>query len=312
MLPTFIIAGERRSGTTSLYSALSVHPEIHFYPKSELNYFVEQELNGRQSFDGEPDAARWEETHSIKEYSGLFGDGGGRSAVGHKGADLLFWKPAHRRMMRYAPDARILITLRNPVSRAWSHYWNEVGKGRETLEFDDALKQEQQRSAQSAFARFHLSYGARGFYADSLHSFFEIVPKEQVLVVTLEESRGHRRDTLDRIYSFLGVNPELGLEGGEQRRNANWTTVPRPWTRNPLVRPLAAAYTGLVHAIATPLTRTKEQRHNLRRLLKTPVRRPASGILMPEETQIRLTELYAPATEALEELLGRSFNEWRS
>jgi len=312
MLPTFIIAGERRSGTTSLYSALCGHPEIYLYARSELNYFIEKELSGRNSTDGVPNAARWEKSHSIKEYSNLFGDGGGRLAVGHKGADLLFWKPAHRRMMHYAPDAKILITLRNPVSRAWSHYWNEVGKGRETLEFDDALKQEQQRSARSAFARFHLSYCARGFYADSLRSFFEVVPKEQVLVVTLEESRMHRRDTLGRVYSFLSVNPELGLEGEEQRRNANWTTVPRPWTRNPLARPLASAYTGLVHAIATPLTRTKEQRNNLRRLLKTPVRRPASGIPMPEETQIRLTELYAPAIEALEELLGRSFDEWRS
>ncbi|MCP3869651.1 MAG: sulfotransferase [Gammaproteobacteria bacterium] len=311
MLPTFIIAGERRSGTTSLYSALQVHPEINLYPKSELNYFVEQELSGRQWIDGEPDSARWEETHSIEEYSTLFSDGGAGTAVGHKGADLLFWKPAQTRMMRYAPNARILITLRNPVNRAWSHYWNEVGKGRETLEFDNALQQEQQRSARSAFARFHLSYRARGFYADSLRSFFKVVPREQVLVVTLEESRIHRRDTLGRIYTHLGVNPELGLEGGEQRRNVNWTTVPRPWTRNPLVRPLASAYTALVHAIATPLTRTKEQRHNLRRLLKTPVRHPASGILMPEETRIRLTELYAPGIEALEELLGRSLKEWK-
>jgi hypothetical protein len=312
MLPTFIILGERRCGTTSLYYALREHPEIHLHPKADFNYFVEQEMTGRVSSDGEPDADRWETTHDVEQYMEEFDDGAGRPAIGHKGADLLFWKPAHDRIKRYVPDARFLITLRDPLGRAWSHYWNEVGKDRETLEFDEALEQEEERSARSAFERFHLSYRARGFYADSLCSLFEVIPREQVLVVTLEESHMRRRETLGRIYRFLGVNPELGLEGGEQRRNVNWTTVPRPWSRNPLVRPLAAAYTTLAHLAATPLTWNKEDRRNLRRLLKTPVRRPASGIRMPEQTRARLAELYAPAIAELEDLLGRSFDEWRS
>jgi hypothetical protein len=312
MLPTFIIAGERRAGTTSLYYALREHPEIHLYPKSELNYFIEQEISGREWIDGEADAARWEATHSPADYAALFGDVEGRPAVGHKGADLLFWKPAHGRLERYAADARFLITLRDPVRRAWSHYWNEVGKRRETLEFEEAIECEEKRCARSAFARLHLSYLARGFYADSLRSFFEVIPPERTLVVTLEESRARRRETLSRIYRFIGVNPELGVETGPKHRNVNWTTVPRPWTRSPVIRPLAATYTTLTHALATPLARTKEGRRNLRRLLQSPVRRPASGIRMPEATRACLAELYAPAIEALEALLGRPLDEWRS
>jgi hypothetical protein len=77
-------------------------------------------------------------------------------------------------------------------------------------------------------------------------------------------------------------------------------------------QPLAAAYTKLAHAAATPFTRTKEDRRNLRLLLKKPVRRPARGIPMLEETRARLAEIYAPAIEALEELLDRSFDEWKS
>ena len=59
----------------------------------------------------------------------MFVEGDGRIAVGEKSADYLFWHPAHARMHGWIPGARIILTLRNPIERAWSMYWNEIGRG---------------------------------------------------------------------------------------------------------------------------------------------------------------------------------------
>jgi hypothetical protein len=309
-LPTFLIGGERRSGTTTLYNELQAHPDIFLYPKPDYCYFVEDELSSRQWFDGGVDASAWEATHNVEDYAEQFRAGAGKSAVGHKGADLLFWKPAHSRIARFVPGVKILITLRNPVSRAWSHYWNEVGKGRETLEFDEALAAEGERCERSAFARFHLSYLQRGFYAQNLRTLFASIPQHQVMVITVEQSRLRREDTLSEIYRFIGVDPTQGLTRAGQVSNENWTMVPRTWARRPGIRSVEQAYLRMTEGVTVRVAHNVESRRRLRRITQSLFRRPASGIAMPERLRARLRETYLPHVRDLESMLGRTMDEW--
>ena len=310
-LPTFIIAGERRAGTTTLYHQLRAHPDVFLYPKSDYCYFVEDELSSRQSFNGEADAVAWELAHSPKDYANHFEAAGEKTAVGHKGADLLFWQPAHSRIARYVPGIKLLITLRNPVTRAWSHYWNEVGKGREVLDFGEALAAEADRCRQSAFARFHLSYRRRGFYAESLKTLFTSVPQSQVMVITVEQSRLQPEATLQDIYRFIGVDPDQGLSRAGQVSNENWTMVPREWARGPGARAIEKAYLRVTEGVTVRLTNDVESRRRLRRATNGLFRRPAAGIPLPEHLKTELRRVYAPHIEDLESLLGRSLDEWK-
>ena len=161
----------------------------------------------------------------------LAGRGGHARAIGHKGADLLFWQPAHGRIARFVPDIRFIFSLRNPVNRAWSHYWAERAKGRETLGFEAALAAEQKRAEKSDWARYHLSYKARGYYEQSLRRFLKIFACEQILIITLEEKIKRPRETLQKVYGFLDVDPEKGLDMATTRRQQGWATLPRPWTQ---------------------------------------------------------------------------------
>jgi len=291
---------------------MKAHPKIYLYPRPDLNYFVEDELNTRKWFSGEVSAEAWDRRHNIQEYAKLFEEGQGYQAVGHKGADLLFWRPAHARMARFLPhDTKFIVILRNPVKRAWSHYWNEVGKGRETLSFEEALAAEEERMKRSAYSRFHLSYMTRGFYERSLESFFETFPPSRVLIITLEECQAHPKETLQKIYSFLGLNPHIGLELAGKRFNENWTTIPRKWAQSSLVSSIAQVYTRLVEAVVVRLFKGSEGRRKARRYLQFPFRKSASGIPMPKELYVRLSEAYAPHIEALEKLLNTEFPQWR-
>jgi hypothetical protein len=310
--PNLVIAGERRCGTTSLYHWMRCHPDIYLYPGTDLNYFVDDEITGIRTWrEGGVDPEKWDLSHTRNEYLDMFARGQGYAAVGHKGADLLFWRPAHPRMANYLEDARFIVTLRNPVNRAWSHYWNEVGKGREPLGFSEALAAEEQRSAGSAYAHLHLSYLARGFYEESLANFFEFFPRERVLVVTVEQTRLQPRETLCSIYRFVGVDPDRGHEAVGRPRNENWTMLPRRWAQLRPVKPIERAYRRAAEGLIVRLTKDAEKRRRMRKSALRVFRQPASSLQMPEALRRELSGLYAPHVRRLEVLLGRQFPEWR-
>lgn len=311
-LPTFIISGVRRGGTTSLYYAIRQHPEIYLYPHSELNYFVEEELRGRRWHNEPADPDHWERHHSVEDYAALFTHDTGARAVGHKGADLLFWHPAHGRIARFVPDARFIFTLRNPVNRAWSHYWAERAKGRETLSFEEALAAEQERSKKSDWARYHLSYKARGYYDRNLAQFLKIFPLERILVITLEEKIARSREALQKIYRFLDVDPDQGLNMVATRRQQGWATLPRPWTHKAGVRRFVAGCEKVAEALARKIANSKDSRRRMRNFLQRPFRESVRTVSMSETVRAELNGLYAPHIAALEDLLDRPFEEWRS
>jgi hypothetical protein len=312
-LPTFVIAGERKCATTALHHWMSVHPDVYMHPDWDLNYFIDDELLHRLDWrDGEVDTSRWDNTHSTKQYSELFTECNGRPAIGEKSADLLFWRPAHARMGRYLAEAKFIVVLRQPVERAWSHYWNEVGKGkgRESLRFKDALASEDERCQSNAYARLHLSYLRRGFYDESLESLFQHIQTSRVLVLTAERMKFQPKEVLREVFSFIGVNPNLGLELAGTRHNDNSTQISRPIAETAAIKPIASAYNRIAGSLAWHVTRDLERSSKVKKYIQMPFRKPATSIPMPAEIRTRLSDIYAPHIESLERLLGRQLEEW--
>jgi hypothetical protein len=214
-------------------------------------------------------------------------------------------------MARYLPDAKFIITLRNPVDRAWSHYWNEVGKGRERLSFQEAIAAEKERSRSSAYALNHLSYVARGFYKESLEAFFKHFSRSRVLIISLEQSRSRPQETIDEIYRFIGVEAGLGRGLAGTQHNENWTMVPRPWANLPVIKPLENIYMTATERVIVRMTKDTVKRRKARKYAQVIFRKPAGAIAMPAKARKELLDSYAPHVRELESLLGREFPEWR-
>ena len=313
-LPTFVIIGERKCGTTALCHWMSAHPDVYMHPREDMNYFIEDEILAHRVWrDGEVDRARWESRHSPQQYAKLFEDGHGRRAVGEKSADLFFWKPAHERMARYLPECRFVVVLRNPVDRAWSHYCDEVAKGpgREALRFEDALEAEDERSRRSAYARLHLSYRARGHYDQQLRALREQIEPDRLLVVTLDEMRSRPVDTLREIYAFIGVDPDAGLELAGSRHNESRGLLPRTWARSAVIEPVADAYNRMVDGAAWRFMSSPERRQRFKNVAYLAFRTPAKGVAMPESARITLSREYEASIDELEELLCRPLPGWK-
>lgn len=312
-LPTFVIVGERKSGTTALCRWM-VHPDVYVLPREDMNYFIEDEILVTTRWrDGGASPEQWERTHGPARYAALFDAGRGRAAVGEKSADLFFWKPAHERMARYLPEARFIVLLRHPVRRAWSHYLDELGKGegRERLPFGEALAAEEERARRSAYAHLHLSYRARGFYDESARSLLSHVPASRVLFLTLEQMSRAPRETLRTVYEFIGVDPDLGLElAGTRHNEAGDTDIPREWTRRGAGRLVARAWHRAAAGVAERLIADPARRQRFKNAAYLPVRRSGRTMTLPPDLRDELARAYAARVDALEEVTRRRFDEW--
>jgi hypothetical protein len=123
------------------------------------------------------------------------------------------------------------VLLRDPVRRAYSHYWHERDKGRENLDFEAAIAAEPARLGDSeaaladgrvgrSAAHQHFSYLARGRYAEQLERWFAFFPREQFLLLRFEDLAREPLEALNRTLGFLGLQPaqSVRLDARNARR----------------------------------------------------------------------------------------------
>ena len=183
--PNLFLVGAAKAGTTSLYRELARHPAIYMSPMKEPHFFSRIEP-----------ASSWEaffpHVSDEDEYLALFKGARNEDLLGEGSTSYLWDTQAAERIKRAVPEARILIMLRDPVDRAYSHYWNDVREGLEERSFVDALAEEQ-RSGPGGWGVSSL-YIDCGRYADQVARYLERFGSGGVLVSFLEDFVTDRAD----------------------------------------------------------------------------------------------------------------------
>jgi hypothetical protein len=121
-------------------------------------------------------------------------------------------------------DIKIIFMLRNPIARAYSHYWMSYRRGIEQLSFFDAIKCEKGRILEGNFELNHFSYATRGLYASHIERYLEFFRKEQMKFVFFEDLVSNPQKSIDEVLSFLGVE---SLEISKDKLHGNKARVPR-------------------------------------------------------------------------------------
>ncbi len=314
MKPNFIIAGERRSGTTSLANYFKSHPEIYLHSRIDMAYFVDPQTKGlKDTVKGKIDSDLWEKKFSSEDYISLFKDAKNEIAVGEKSADYFFWKESHHRIKKTVPDVKIILSLRNPVERCWSHYLNELGKGRETLSFKEALRKEKERIEFSDYARNHLSYLKRGFYDETLEFLYETFDREQIHVVILEELIKRPEIELEKVYNFVGVNPKLGVKFKGGKINKNWTTFQYEWVKNnSILSAIELFVTKLQRKILSKIIKQNYKRKQWSLKIESLYRKTKDDINISVEEKNFLSKIYEDHIDNLERILNRDLSIWKN
>jgi hypothetical protein len=210
----FILAGAQKSGTTALHYFLSRHPDITMGDQQEMHFFDNDTM-----FVSDVDYEQLHKHYPLVAQSTIAGD---------CTPSYMYHEPGVERIWRYNPEIKLLIILRNPVERAFAHWNMQRFKGREPLDFFDAVREEQTRigGAPPAEAR-RFAYVDRGFYGRQLTRVFKFFPREQVKVVKFQEFKKNQRDTLTSIFSFLGRRPLRSVRSKDRNvvpyeRAMNW------------------------------------------------------------------------------------------
>ena len=141
--------------------------------------------------------------------------------------------------------------------------------------------------------------------------FLKFFPRDNVLIITLEETIANPRQVLHRVYRFLDVNPELGLESAGARKKQTWATVPRQWTQLAGLQHVVTGFEFATDRAAKFCTKSKESRRRLRNIFQKPIRKSFQQVSKPIELFDQLNSLYAPHISRLEDIAKRSFEEWR-
>jgi hypothetical protein len=180
MLPTFLVIGAMKAGTTSLHAYLQSHPDVFMAEPKELEFFVE--------------GKNWE--RGVDWYESCFASSGGTTARGEASTSYTkhpFFPGVPERIKRVLPDVRMVYVVRHPIRRMVSQYLHHVAEYGERKPPSEVLLKNPMLFALSD-------------YATQIERYLESFRREQMLIVTSEDLHDRRADSLRTIYGFLGVD----------------------------------------------------------------------------------------------------------
>lgn len=194
----FLCVGAQKAGTTSLHDILKQHPDIYL-PKSKEAHFFDIDQHYERGLKW------WFDT--------FFSSVNNEKIVGAITPEYFYYEDVPTRILEtLGKDIKIIILLRNPVDRAYSHYLMSKRRGYEEYSFEDAVSIESERIKIGDFEKNHFSYITRGLYSEQIKRYQRIFSKENILILRFEDDFiNNKEQTIRTILAFLGVD-EVSLD----------------------------------------------------------------------------------------------------
>jgi hypothetical protein len=188
----FIIAGVQKGGTTALFDYLAEAPDLSLSRVKEVHFFDDDTRDWARPDHG--------------AYHANFEPFDGRPR-GEATPIYLYWPQSLERIAAYSPAMKLIVVLRDPVERAWSHWKMEYARGVETRPFAWCIREGRQRLFEAEPWGFHreTSYVERGFYGEQMIRLNGLFPPEQVLALRSDDLRREPGETISRVRTFLGL-----------------------------------------------------------------------------------------------------------
>ncbi|MEN6309427.1 MAG: sulfotransferase domain-containing protein [Anaerohalosphaeraceae bacterium] len=202
----FLVAGVQKAGTTALFSYLNQHPEIYIPEQKELHFFDTEEYFQNQSVD-----------YSV--YHRQFTPDSFQTMMGEVTPIYIYWSNSMKRIREYNPQIKVIVILRNPITRAYSHWNMETGRGADHVSFFEAITTEKLRLSQARPLQHRVySYVDRGFYVEQLRRVWSYFPVHRTLILRHEDLRNNPQAVMDRVFQFLGMANPINIEPRLERK----------------------------------------------------------------------------------------------
>jgi hypothetical protein len=248
-LPSFLIIGAQRSGSTTLHFTLARHPQIFMSARKEVNFFLRGEDGSLPAFvDDEtarlvpPTLANYETVFALARPD--------HRAVGEASPSYLFAAVAPR-IRAVLPDVSLVAILRNPIDQAGSILSVRLGRPPTFEELEAALVNDEPDPGGAPPLATH------GRYADHLAPYFDLFPRENIKIVLFEDLKRQPEAVFADLERFLGVEhvplPRLHLNASSPVRSRLVQRVldAKQVARSLLPKRVLSGLTGAVHRIAS-------------------------------------------------------------
>ena len=197
-LPGFVVIGGMRCGTSSFFDWIAKHPDVQQPSTKEIHFFDVHYARGEQ----------WYRSHFPLRAQG--------GTTFEATPSYLAHPDAARRAATVIPDARMIVILREPAERAWSHYRFRRSLGHETRSFEEAVNAELADPAPDSFENFRsagqIPYLVAGRYAEQVERWNAAFGSDQILIIDADRMFTDPEAVLEQVEDFLGLRRvPLGL-----------------------------------------------------------------------------------------------------
>lgn len=303
-LPTFLIIGAGKSGTTALHNYCDQHPEVFMTRIKETNFF---ELEGqRVHYTRAEDPLQFhhypQSINNMEDYQALYLEAQGHEkALGETSPMYLYGEKAPINIKAYVPDVKLIAILRQPTDRLYSRFLHLCRDGDQpTDDFLDALDKDSIWWQRNDLVR-------EGFYYTHLKRYFDLFDRSQLKVFLYEDLRNNADQLMKELFAYIGVDPNFrpSLE-----TEYNVSGIPK----NRMVDQLIGSNSIIVRtakAIApTVVERLKSSPAAQKKLTDLRKKNLDRSPLSAEVRARFLDEVYGQEIEKLAQLLGRDLSHW--
>ncbi|NJN55545.1 MAG: sulfotransferase domain-containing protein [Anaerolineae bacterium] len=300
-LPHFIVIGAAKAGTVSLYHYLQQHPQIYMSPQNEPNFFALVGMDQADWFHGPGDRenVRQQCVTELEPYKALFAGAQKSQMAGEVSPVYLYSKSAPGQIKAHIPQVRLLVLLRQPAERAFSHYQHFRRAGLEPeADFARVIELEERRIRQGWGPIPMWHYVNMGFYARQLQQYAQQFAPNQMWVGLYDDFVVDPTAVLRQMFAFIGVDEAWEVDtavqhnlGGQPRYTRLHQLMTRPnaikSTFNWLIPPsLRYQLRDTVHQLNSP--------------------KP----LLDDACRARLNALYYEDILELQTMIGRDLSHW--
>jgi len=294
MLPTFMILGAAKAGTTSLHYYLSQHRDIYMSHPKEPPFFQREYELGPEYYE--------------KTY---FHGWTNEKHVGDAAHRNLFLPYIPARIAETVPNARFIVITRNPVERSFSHFWHEYSRGDQKRSFEECLERDVERLKNgpsfenpqvfvNALDEYDSTpdvptYLDSGYYGEQIQRYIDLFGAERVKILFFEDLVNKTEYMLNQVFQFLELEsiPIKNLS-----------------PQNPPVPRLVSDFYRLIGKIPVTSRISPSLRNGVKRFINNKFKR--NKPTMKLETRKWLIKHYIPHNRRLEEMTSRDLSHWNS
>lgn len=280
------IVGVQKAATSSLQFYLGQHPQILTHSEKEFTFFLrDEEYNA--GYAG-----------SFKKYfPGLYLE----KKILIKNVGIIFWEEVIQRLYNHNPEAKLILVLRNPVSRAYSAYWFAKMQGYETEDSFESALQPGRKNIDDRINKGMIAYLERGNYVSQIKMLYKYFSPQKVRIVLLEDLKENPSKLLKELFSFCEVDTSFDPVLYNKVNVASYSRL--PWLSRMIKRP------GILRKGIRNMLPEKVKNRLLSRIKKIN-RKEFTPPEMNPETKLKLIQHFKPMIDELSTLLNRDLSHW--